>query len=107
MTANLSSFLRFKFTGKGNEEQDLRGFESTGSMGGAPPGNGNGPTAANGTRGSVAGDPMNKVMDTIQVSGLWAPGAELVGIQLLSGQIPCLRHVLWLGECGKLDIPCL
>ncbi|KAG2449564.1 hypothetical protein HYH02_005097 [Chlamydomonas schloesseri] len=69
MTANLSSFLRFKFTGKGNEEQDLRGFESAGSLGGAPPGgNGNGPPAANGNRGSVAGDPLNKVMDTIQES---------------------------------------
>lgn len=38
MTANISSFLRFKFTGKGptNEEQDLKGFNDlAGGKGGA------------------------------------------------------------------------
>ncbi|KXZ47522.1 hypothetical protein GPECTOR_34g681 [Gonium pectorale] len=73
MTANLSSFLRFKFTGKGNgpmnEEQDLRGFESSGPSGGASAA-GTGSGGANG-RGSVAGDVsagVSKVMDTIQES---------------------------------------
>ncbi|KAG2495436.1 hypothetical protein HYH03_006383 [Edaphochlamys debaryana] len=62
MTANLSSFLRFKFTGKApNEEQDLGGFEGSGG------GSGNGLAM----RGSVPGDAasgVSKVMDTIQES---------------------------------------
>ena len=44
MTANLSSFLRFKYTGKGpavaNEEQDLRGFEHGSKMSNAGAGMG-------------------------------------------------------------------
>ncbi|GIL78018.1 hypothetical protein Vretimale_7358 [Volvox reticuliferus] len=69
MTANLSSFLRFKFTGKGNgplnEEQDLRGFEAAAPAGTATSGQ------VNGGRGSsLAGDApgLSKVMDTIQES---------------------------------------
>ncbi|GFR44518.1 hypothetical protein Agub_g5785 [Astrephomene gubernaculifera] len=69
MTANLSSFLRFKFTGKGmaplNEEQDLRGFESAG---GAGPHAGGG---AGGRNTSTAGElppGLPKLMDTIQES---------------------------------------
>lgn len=68
MTANLSSFLRFKFTGKGtgpmSEEQDLRGFETSSMSNGGSGGQ------TNGARGSsVAGDApgLSKVMDTIQV----------------------------------------
>ena len=67
MTANLSSFLRFKFTGKGNgpmsEEQDLRGFEAAGTPSSGTPG------PANGRGGSMPGDTpgLSKVMDTIQV----------------------------------------
>ncbi|GIL66762.1 hypothetical protein Vafri_20263 [Volvox africanus] len=69
MTANLSSFLRFKFTGKGNgplnEEQDLRGFESAAPAGSATSGQVNGGRGA-----SLAGDApgLSKVMDTIQES---------------------------------------
>ncbi|GLC40297.1 hypothetical protein PLESTB_001806600 [Pleodorina starrii] len=76
MTANLSSFLRFKFTGKGNgplsEEQDLRGFESTGSGGLSSSGGSSGLTSNGGGRGSsLPGDTpqgLSKVMDTIQES---------------------------------------
>lgn len=85
MTANLSSFLRFKFTGKGtgllNDEQDLRGFESSGggvhSSGGAA-GGGRGPA-------SVAGDApgLPKVMDTIQVG---QPQQPIVNMSCPSGR---------------------
>ncbi len=102
MTANLSSFLRFKFVGGAgrgmNEEQDLRGFESTSSLAlntplGSYAGSASGGGAGNGGGGLGAG-PLgglraaggggggdgsglsamqlsSKLMDTIQVGVVW------------------------------------
>ena len=51
MTQNLSSFLRYKYTGSGpataNEEQDLRGFESNASIRQRAGGGGGGDKAMN------------------------------------------------------------
>lgn len=95
MTANLSSFLRFKFAGgKGpvNEEQDLRGFEAGGAGRAAA-------AAVAAADASAALATQKSYMDTIQVG----PGGRGVRHATLGAsrvtchtvcKSPCLQHVI-------------